>query len=68
MSHLKVHNHDRTMTREEVADEPGRLATELEAERRISYGTGAVAVLARIDREFQIDGATTAPLAGSNTG
>ena len=43
------------MTREEVADEPGRLATELEAERRISSRSSAVAVLARIDRDFQID-------------
>jgi hypothetical protein len=55
MSHPKVHNHYRTMTREEVADELRRLATELEAEGCISFGTGAVAVPARIEREFQID-------------
>lgn len=55
MSHPKVHNHYRTMTRKEVADQPGRLATELKAERRISSRSSAVAVLARIDRDFQID-------------
>lgn len=36
MSHLKVHNHCRTMTREEVADELRRLATEQKGEGRIS--------------------------------
>jgi hypothetical protein len=55
MSYLKVHNHYRTMTREEVAAELRRLATELESEGRISYATGAIAVPARIEREFQVD-------------
>ena len=44
MSHLKVHDHYRIMTREEVADELRRLASELESEARTPYATGAVAV------------------------
>jgi hypothetical protein len=55
MSHLKVNNHYRTMTREEVADELRRFASELEAEARIPYAAGAIAVPAHLDREFQID-------------
>ena len=55
MSQLKINNHYRTMTREEVADELRQLASELESEARIPYAAGAVAVPAHIDREFQID-------------
>jgi hypothetical protein len=55
VSRLKVNNHYRTMTREEVADELRRLASELDSEACIPYATGAVAVPGHIDREFQID-------------
>jgi len=55
MSQLKVNNHYRTMTREEVADELRRLAGELEGAARVPYASGEVAVPAHIHREFQID-------------
>jgi len=55
MSHLNVRTHYRTMTREEVADELRRLAAELESEASIPYASGAIAVPAHIEREFQMD-------------
>jgi hypothetical protein len=55
MSHLKVHDHYRTMTRAEVAAELHRLATQLESAGGILYATGAIAAPARVEREFKID-------------
>lgn len=55
MSDLNVHNHYRTMTRQEVADELRQLATQLESHGHIPYATGTVAVPDPVEREFMID-------------
>jgi hypothetical protein len=55
MPDLKVHDHYRPMTRQEVAAELRRLATQLEVDGRIPYLTGAVVVPVRIEREFVLD-------------
>lgn len=55
MPDLKVHDHYRTMTREEVAAELRRLATQLESPGHLPYLDGAVAVPAQGEREFGIE-------------
>lgn len=55
MSDLNVHNHYRTMTRQDVADELRRLATKLDSQGHLPYAGGAVAVPSRVEREFIID-------------
>lgn len=55
MPDLKMHDHYRAMTRQEVATELRQLATQLESPGHLSYLDGAVAVPTQVEREFVID-------------
>ncbi len=55
MPDLKVHDHYRTMTRQEVVAELRRVAAQLESPGHLPYLDGAVAVPAQVEREFVIE-------------
>ena len=56
MSHQKIHEVHRTLTRPEVVAELRRVADELEARGQVSYGqAGAVAVPDQLDWELEIE-------------
>jgi hypothetical protein len=55
MADLTVHDHYRTMTRQELAAELHRLASELESQGQLPYTTGTITVPGRVKREFVIE-------------